>query len=570
MDCPVIFLGQWCTTFGSRHVWGEMDAIVAQPYGLGVNKKKSDQLKIKKIEFFLFEVLIKQLNEIHECDHSDRFWRIVLGHWLERYVRVIFNRVKTIEQCIAMHRVSGITLLRGKDLIPKDSFGGILGFIDNNQNCLIAEQVIRTLYPSIPIDFIIENDIKDDKFSKKTISAIAPYVANKSFHWFTSKINHLLSREGDAFIINSCLPLFEEVKLQVGLRQLPKIWTPINYQDLPEKNLELRIRMSNEVRIEAKSQLEEILLSIVFRLLPICFLEGFSTLNKIVSSVPWPKNPKFIFTSNSFDTDEVFKVWAAKKIEGGAKYYVGQHGNNYGTSQFMNPSIEESTSDKFLTWGWRDKLPNQVPAFALIKNQLKIAQYNHDGGLLLVELLPAQRMTTWDDTAEFNLYFNSQIAFVNELKRPIRDKLTIRLFLCPYETNGFELERWRSFDDQIKIDIGSSKIHKLIEKNRITVFSYDSTGMLETLSSNIPTILFWQNGLDHLRESVKPFYLLLIDAGILYLTPEAAAHKVNEVWEDVDIWWFSDLVQNARKLFCEKYSKQSADIAGDLLKIISN
>jgi hypothetical protein len=45
----------------------------------------------------------------------------------------------------------------------------------------------------------------------------------------------------------------------------------------------------------------------------------------------WPEKPKFIFTSNCFDGDEVFKVWTALKVEQGISYFVGQHGNNFGT-----------------------------------------------------------------------------------------------------------------------------------------------------------------------------------------------------------------------------------------------
>ena len=40
-------------------------------------------------------------------------------------------------------------------------------------------------------------------------------------------------------------------------------------------------------------------------------------------------NPEFIFTSNNFHTDEIFKLWSAIKVERGTKYYIGQHGNNY-------------------------------------------------------------------------------------------------------------------------------------------------------------------------------------------------------------------------------------------------
>ena len=68
---------------------------------------------------------------------------------------------------------------------------------------------------------------------------------------------------------------------------------------------------------------------------------------------------------------------------------------------------------------------------------------------------------------------------------------------------------------------------------------------------------FWNNSLDHLRESAKPYYHLLVDAGIVHLTPESVAHKVNEVWDDIGGWWRQSKVQDARKQFCDRYARLS-------------
>ena len=68
------------------------------------------------------------------------------------------------------------------------------------------------------------------------------------------------------------------------------------------------------------------------------------------------------------------------------------------------------------------------------------------------------------------------------------------------------------FDPAVKTDAGEVDIRDLISRSRLVVPSYDSTGMLETLNLNIPTLAFWQNGLDHLENSVKPLYQKLVDS----------------------------------------------------------
>jgi putative transferase (TIGR04331 family) len=128
--------------------------------------------------------------------------------------------------------------------------------------------------------------------------------------------------------------------------------------------------------------------------------------------------------------------------------------------------------------------------------------------------------------------------------------------------------KWRHFSEEIRIDSGTVPVRKLWNDNRIIVHSYDSTGMLETLEANIPTIAFWTNGLDHLLTDAVPFYQKLVDVGIIHLTPESAADKINREWDNVEMWWKSNEVQYARKLFCSQYARSSDKPAHDLKKIL--
>ena len=109
----------------------------------------------------------------------------------------------------------------------------------------------------------------------------------------------------------------------------------------------------------------------------------------------------------------------------------------------------------------------------------------------------------------------------------------------------------------------------LISKSRLVVHTYDSTAMLKTLASDIPTIGFWQNGLEHLLESAIPFYSSLVNAGIIHFTPESAAKKVNEIWDDVENWWKSPKIQNARKEFIFYYARTSDTPIRDLKRLLT-
>ena len=115
--------------------------------------------------------------------------------------------------------------------------------------------------------------------------------------------------------------------------------------------------------------------------------------------------------------------------------------------------------------------------------------------------------------------------------------------------------RWTEFDPKLKIETKDVNINKLITKSRLVVYSYDSTGILENFSQNIPTLAFWQNNLDHLRNEVKNDYQILIDAGIIHLSVQSVTDKINEIWNNVDGWWHQKNVQEAKIKFCSKYAR---------------
>lgn len=567
-DRPVVFLGEWCRLYDRKHIWQSMDAIVAEPYGLGLLNKDADFSLARHLEEKFFPLLCGVLNAHHKTEYSERFWRILLGHWFRRYIDVILNRFKTLEMCLEKYNISGVTVYKNSEyfLAPIDSSEAILAFNNDRWNDALASQILIFIGNSLfPVELIDEDCALGFCIDPKKSS-----LKKDILKWGYRQIRTLLSlfvKKTDALILNSYLPTKELIKLQLSLRQVPQLNSSPNFKNVKKPDLILRKYLTKKIANTSNKKIEGFLTEMLFKLLPVCYLEGFDDLNNLAKKQPWPKKPKFIFTSNSFDTDEVFKLWAAYKAEVGYRYFVGQHGNNYGTYRYMNPSIEEITSDKFLTWGWTDGCRQHVPAFNFKIAGIKKIQYDSSGGLLLIQVCLSNRITTWDANAEFIDYFENQKKFICELAERPRAGLIIRLHAGFKSQKWCELSRWRDFDATLKIEDGSLNLSRLISKSRIVIHSYDSTGILETLSQNIPTIAFWQNDLDHIRKTAKPFYQLLVDVGIVHFSAESASSKINDIWEDVDGWWFSDAVQNARELFCKRFSIFSNSPIADLKKI---
>ena len=563
-DQPVIFLGDWCLKYSRRHIWEKMDAITAKPYGLGLKKKDTDYLSARKLEKIIFPYLCRQLNNYHKTKHTERFWQILLGHWLRIYIDVMINRINTLEECVQNYELNGTTTyLGGNQNLATENTSSFLKIVDDSYwNNVLNIRILELLCPkTIKLNYVPKNNstinIKDRKPKnssfKKVVKRILFVLAN------------FLVKNSDAFIYTSYLPRLEALKLQVFLKQIPMEWESTNFSYALNPNQMKRRVMSNDFLINTGSKSDQIIVRMLFEIMPTCYLEEFESLCTYTKTLKWPSSPKFIFTSNSFHADEVFKVWAAHKTELGTPYFVGQHGGNYGTSRYMNPSVEEVTSDKFLTWGWEDKLPQHTPTFVFKGYNKKKNILNLSGSLLLVEQHLYERSQRWDETNEYKKYFEEQKILISNLSQEPKNSLLIRMHAMSKSIVGWEEDlRWKDFDSSLKIDYGATEFEKLINRSKLVVYSYDSTGILELLNRNIPVIAFWQNGLDNLRNSAQPNYNLLSNAGLIHFSPISISNMINKIWGDIDSWWQQEIVQIARNEFCNHYAKESKTPLRDL------
>jgi len=566
-----LFLGEWCRLYDRKHIWQSMDTLVATPYGTSKSQKDSDQLAINKIKGDLFPKICTLLNNFNQVQYPDRFWQILLGHWFDYHAKVIFNRFHTLEQCLNNYQISSITLIDSKFFfcrVPTTFEKALLNYSSQRWNEYIYGYIFREIAPpNIKVKYVVSQpDTK--KFNPRNGNSLKG-ILKLAWRCYR-KLRSLLQDQESPFIIRSYLPRSEEKRLLklFGLPSIPERSYELKSAFQPDFNL--RDKLSRSLAEPNQDKCSKLIAKLIFKQIPICYLEDFGNLKEAVDRIPWPSSPKFIFTSNLFATDEIFKLWAAQKIATGTPYVIGQHGNNYGTHRYMNPSIEEETADHFITWGWIENKQKDISGFVLKLNGAQTQIYDPNGGLLLLELHSSLMVSTWDECAEFSSYFADQQYFVSKLDDAIKKRLSIRLHNDFSRLSWSELSRWHDFDDSLVIDTGVIPLSTQIGSSRLLIFSYDSTGILEALCQNVPTLAFWQNGFDHLRDSAVPHYQRLVDAKIIHKSPDSASMFINSIWDDVDKWWQSEPVQSARMEFCKIYANLSINPAIDLKAILDS
>ena len=566
---PVVFLDNDCLIRENEMFSKKMEYLVFENtsnfFEDKINLKNDVDKKISEI----FNELVSILNNQHNASFSPNFWRIIIGHWLEVYVGTLLERENKIKSLLKSKMITGAKFIKIEDasLIPKDYNSTIENFKIAAWQSTLDLKIILNL-PEIDFRFnVIEETFPKLTYKEKP----AQHLSRPDFLILLKKLYNkasiFLTRKNEAYINSTYLPRSQEMLLELSYFQLPKFWRNyLQYDETATPNLDLRKSLCGKLQNKVNSDL---IINELFNLMPVCYLEGFSTLYHKAQKSKLPMEPKFIFTSNDFASFELFKMYMAIHKENGTQCIVGQHGSQYGTNQLTSPMLEEQSCSKFITWGWESSDRKYVPGFVFSIAGRKLRR-NPKGGLLLVLFPLGIGKHDFAVTHLPDLYLNDQKKFIGMLNDDLTQKLTLRFHSGT--THGIEndIDKFKEINSKLLVEKNVISIEKLISANRLCVFSYDSTGLLENLAMNIPTLAFWQFGLKHLNEQARSYYQLLVDVGIIHLTPESAAKKVNHVWDHVDEWWQSPNVQIAREQFCHHYARTPENPVRNLRNIIKS
>jgi putative transferase (TIGR04331 family) len=560
---PVLFLGEWCKRFSRRHIWKDMDYKTAVYHWNDRDKLLSDY---KYIQNFYKEFLIdlsRELNKKHKVSHSVRYWKVLVGPWLGYFIQILFDRWFMLKFVLSEYELSNCYYIERKlkPVLPNDmkDFESLLSE-DYWNEAIYTELLLEIFSNKIKLTPVnVEKNIKID--SQKSINRFfnKGKLKKKIVYSVLGVYNKIFSKQTDYFILSSYLPFLSELKLQIHLKQFPKIWhskrvctANPSHPDRKEWGMEFNSDIAHE------GLFGSIITRMILRHIPISYFEGYKVLVKDTREVDWPANPQAIFTSNSYSSDDFFKCWAAEKIEKDSDLIIGQHGGNFGMSLFsFHEEHQIDISDKWLSWGWEDDLQAKIVSLGNIKMIGKGVKNNSNGGVLLVGMaLPrySYHLYNCPIAGQWLNYFNDQILFVKTLPKKIQNSLTVRLHAEDYGWD--QKERWNHEYPNIEVDNGVSSMNSLIRDNRLYISTYNATTYLESLSLNIPTIIFWNCSHWELRAEAIPYFDLLEAVGIFHKTPEGAAQKVTEIWDDVELWWKSDSVQKAKSIFSEKYTRK--------------
>lgn len=570
-DRPVLWLGAWCRMHGRSDAWDKLKGVIVPYHWDDREKVYRDYVHLRELYEVLLPELGEALNSVHGTRYSTRYWRILVGPWLLYFTQMLFDRWTMIQYAVRNYKIAGTAVLDLKpgnvipknmsefrDMYPTDAWNhAIYGRILEGWTSVDCERIECDEHPAgWPAGESGGWDMTRKRVKRWTARAI-------------SRLLQQMNNSTDAFLISTYLPPRQNVLLQLALGQIPE---PNPQIPAPQIAPDLQFRRRLCMNAEKHKDFEHCVRTMIPEHIPTVYLEGYRSLQSMIESLPWPKKPKVIFTSSSYNPDDVFKAWAGLRVDGGTPLVIGQHGGNLGSALWSSTEDHEiAIADRYLTWGWSDGNPKHYPVGALKQIGLKRGVGDRNGRILLVtSVMPRYSYVMGSfpiAVAQTEAELNDQYKFVRALPQDIYKHLLVRLFVPDW--GWAQLDRWRDQFPDVLIDRGSGPIEPLIKKSRLYVATYNATTFLESLSRNIPTIMFWNPKHWELRPSAEPCFDMLRRAGIFHSRAEDAAAKVAEIWRDVQEWWNGAAVQKARQGFCDRYARNPESPLKELRKAIT-
>jgi len=558
IDKPLTVLGRWCFNRSELQNgrYKNIDGLKIIPYHWDDRKSLyKDYIKIQVLYEEILAGLARSLNNIHNVNHDLRYWRIVLGPWLGYFVQILYDRWLSIESASNSGDKYETTLIKYQysEIVPNDTpeFNRFLS--SDKWNHYIYGKIINE-FPGI-VTNEIENETKVSRGNKYV--SLGLDIKSKLYLFF-EKVQSLFVKDSDNFFIATYLPFWQQIKLQISLFQVPIVYISKRSYSNYELNSILRDwELNLESCCVTNEKFEKWIAGFIPKHIPKVFLEGYKgSLAKIEKS-HWPNNPKVIWTSNLYNNHEIFKLWSADKVEQGAKLIIGQHGGNYGMAKWnFSEDHQVGISDIYFSWGWKDVnrkkiIPvGQLKSLATVDNTEK---YNRTAMLVVMELPRYSYMMMSSVVAgQWLDYQDDQYSFIASLPDYIQENFIVRL---KQRKNGWQSnDLWEDKFPNISIDNGGGDFHKAIKNSKIVVSTYNAATYLESISMNIPTVIFWNPEHWELREESQKFMDELEKVGIFHSSPVSAAKHIEMIWNDVEGWWDSPTVQDTRKYFCKQYS----------------
>jgi putative transferase (TIGR04331 family) len=544
----LLMLGSWCLRHDRRAEWEGLSYEVLPCIWDDRDRLHKAAAEVDLIYEETLPWLGSCLNALHGGPpRSTRYWRIVIGPWLFRFVHSLYDRYLCIKSALERDpNLDTYVLAKENFVTPFDSGEFIKSVLDDFYNLQLFTQVFEALGYAFDSRSLTQSQVGETR--AKGFKAALRGIE-------TSIIKCFARHPGQVALCD--LYCGRAALWSLVLRSRFKA-RPIQFSRLgpSRSDLDHSARQALD-RFPARDEFTRVLARTLPLAVPRIFIEDFAL---IKAAVPDPqRRPRVLVTATALHSNEEFKLYAADCMEKGSVLAAAQHGGAYGTF-LLQPQEEHEvkTSDVFFTWGWKYESSHQ-PLPSIHLSRCKVADVDQPnpsaGWLLVTNIVPryVHRLESVPMAHQFQHYMTWQNRFIKGLGSS-QNHLTVRVH--PDDFGQGVKERIREAFPQISFDPTGSPARALAGA-RLVIIDHPVTTMLESLVMNRPTILFWDPQWWEERPEAQYLFKALCEVGVLYYNPDAAADQARAIAGCEEQWWSSNTIQRVRHLALDHYAESS-------------
>jgi putative transferase (TIGR04331 family) len=567
----VVLMGEWSRLYGED--WYDESIHVLPYHWDDRTKMENDYEYLHDLKNRLIPIFSEALNTIHGTDYSDRSWHLMIGYWLTQFIAVVYDRWCMLEVAQKMYD-NLVTYVYDYDfscMVPCDTSEAGRFFIDDDWNHAFISMMIERW---TDIEIIKKPRSLDDCICDNSVKKKDEYIKDDGLlyaqRWLKKTFGLLLNSFGDAekkYVITSAgLDLLKIVQLRLrlhGAMYFNPIFPPVPHAMYDDKWRHWSLPYS-----ESDTHFEKIVKSLIPLWMPICFVEGFSQLRNLVDSAKLPVFPSVVFTAYKHFNDDSFKYWFVSKTNHDCKLVIGLHGGslNKFNSSF---SFEADISDYYVHHGSCVEGLSHRRDVGQFFSRLTYGKWNPKGHLLVVTVAMPRYLFDIRSMAvagQMLGYFEDQFSFYRALSPEIQAATLVRLY--PEDYGWKQKQRWLDRFQRVRFDDAAVSMKEQASNSRIFISTYNATTYLESLSANIPTVIYWDNNYWEIKDSSQQDFETLKSVGIFHDSPESAAKHVVNIWDDVARWWYNEELQKVRAQFCRKYAYRHFSVISRLADVL--
>ncbi len=562
-DDKYLLLGGWCFDYANKKALQDMNCQVMEyPWDDAVLADAAAKFCDDFYEAAIVE-LAGILNAIHEEKHDVRYWRIIVGPWLLRFVHVVYDRYFCLKTAF--------------DDYPD------LETIGLNSNAY------RTMYDWYDFANAIESDLYNLQLYTRILEWMGSDVVKKNPRSTSNNevacspvryrlirtIRHLAKRIHDGFdnvLGNTKLirisGLFNnkinELKLCAStgftVWPMPREIRNKRFIESIRKRNSVRSKLRNFSVSSGSEAFANLFSSILPDEIPLCYLEGYTDMLEEAKRNK-PQNIRVLASVYGWKSDEMFKFTAANAMESGCRLIGSQHGGAVSGIAVQTPMEKHIVSvvDEFCTFGqWAEKAdiyPNAVSCPSPDMQKLldiETSGYKQSRQVLYVGTTVPRFFIHFKHgplSSQYLEYQDWQSRFIRSLSDDIRVEMLLRLTDTDWNSREVLSEHFRD----LQFDDFSTPFIKQVLQSRVVVVDNLNTTFTEALLLNRPTLIFLNPAYYRIHKEADRYLDKLMDAGILFYDPQDAAVKLIDIFKDPEAWWNETAVQNSRIGFLQHY-----------------